>query len=85
MTLDSTATIPVMDIAGYLLWGDDVLVVPERCFGVEVSGLPITLSHEHVEFRWVGYEAADALLKYDSNKTALRELDMRLKRQARVS
>ena len=80
LTLDSTATIPVVDIAGYLLWGDDVLVVPEHCFGVEAGGLAITLSHEHVEFRWEGYEAADALLKYHANKTALWELDMRLRR-----
>ena len=80
--LDSTATIPVVDIAGYLLWGDDVLVVPEHCFGVDARGLGITLSYEHLEFRWVAYEAARALLKYDSNKTALWELDMTLRRPA---
>ena len=82
VALDSTASIPVVDIAGELLWGDDVLVVPEHCFGVEAGGRAISLSHEHVEFRWVGYEAAVALLKYNANKTALRELDMRLKRRA---
>ena len=82
LALHSRATIPVVGIAGHLLWGDDVLVVPEHCFGVEADGLAIALSHEHVEFRWIGYEAADALLKYDSNKTALWELDMRLRRQA---
>ena len=79
LALDSTATIPVVDIAGYLLWGDDVLVVPEHCFGVEAGGLQIALSHEHLEFRWVGYEDARALLKYDNNKNALWELDMRLR------
>ena len=82
LPLDSTATIPVVDIAGYLLWGDDVSVVPEHCFGVEANGLEITLSHEHLDARWVVYAAARALLKYDSNKTALRELDLRLRRQA---
>ena len=82
LALDSTATIPVVDIAGHLLWGDDVLVVPEYCFGVEAGGLGITLSDEHLEFRWVSYEAAGALLKYDNNKTALWELDVRLRRQA---
>ena len=81
LALDSTATIPVVDITGELLWGDDVLVVPEHCFGVETGGLEITLSQEHLELRWVGYEAARALLKYDNNKTALWELDMRLRRQ----
>ena len=85
LALDSTATIPVVGIAGELLWGDDVLVVPEHCFGVEADGLEITLSHEHREFRWVRHGAAGALLKYDSNKNALWELDLRLRRQASLA
>ena len=82
LALDSTATIPVVDIVGGLLWGDDVLVVPEHCFGVEADGLEITLSREHLEARWVGYEAASALLKYENNRMALWELEMKLRRRA---
>ena len=33
---------------------------------------------EHVEFRWGTYETAASLLKWDSNRTALWELDYRL-------
>ena len=82
LALDSTATIPVVDIVGGLLWGDDVLVVREHCFGVEADGLEITLSHKHVELRRAPHEAASALLKYDSNKNALWELEMKLRRRA---
>ena len=37
------------------------------------------LSSEHKEYRWVKYDEAMRLLKYDSNKTALWELNERLK------
>lgn len=37
------------------------------------------LSSEHKEYRWVEYDEAMRLLKYDSNKTALWELNERLK------
>ena len=80
MTLDSVATIPVEWVSGFL-WGEDVLVTPEHCFGVEVKDQPLRLSHEHSEFRWIGYDFAANLLKYDSNKSALWELNLRLRRQ----
>ncbi|OOE48439.1 NUDIX pyrophosphatase, partial [Salinivibrio kushneri] len=34
---------------------------------------------EHTEFRWCGFKEASELLKYDSNKIALWELNQRLK------
>ncbi len=81
LTLDSVATIPVEEISGFL-WGEDVLVIPEYCFGVEVTDRALLLSHEHTEFRWVDYESAVELLKWDSNKNALWELNVRLRRQS---
>ncbi len=80
LALDSVATIPVVAVRGRLTWGDHVLVIPEHCFGVRIDGQPLRISREHVEFRWVGYDDAVALLKYDSNKNALWELDWRLRR-----
>lgn len=77
--LDSVATVPVERVAGFA-WGDDVLVIPEYAFGVEVSGRNIRLSREHTEFRWVDCGAALGLLKWDSNRAALWELDLRLRR-----
>jgi len=75
--LDSTATIPAPQAAG-MLWGPDVLVVPEYAFGADSAGQEIVLSPEHVSFRWVDYPTAQNLLRFDSNKNALWELDYRL-------
>ncbi len=75
--LDSTATIPAPQAAG-MLWGLDVLVVPEYAFGADASEQEIVLSPEHVSYRWVDYPTAQNLLRFDSNKNALWELDYRL-------
>jgi dihydroneopterin triphosphate diphosphatase len=53
-------------------------VIEEYWFAVDCSDIEITLSPEHSEFRWVNYETAHKLLKWDSNKTALWELNQRL-------
>ena len=81
LSLDSMATIPVIWICGYLYWGEDVLVVPEHCFGVLVQDHEIALSKEHINFRWVSYDEARDLLKWDSNRNALWELDWRLREE----
>jgi len=39
----------------------------------------LLLSHEHTEYKWVDYETAREMLKYDSNRTALWELNKRIK------
>jgi 8-oxo-dGTP pyrophosphatase MutT (NUDIX family) len=39
----------------------------------------IILSPEHSEYRWLKYGEADALMKYEGNRTALWEFDQRLK------
>ena len=60
-------------------WGEDCLVVPEYSFAVEVQEKSLSISHEHTKYNWVGYETAKELLRYDSNKVALWELDNRIK------
>ncbi|MBN2044799.1 MAG: NUDIX pyrophosphatase [Anaerolineales bacterium] len=82
LQLDSTATIPALQAAG-MLWGPDVLVIPEYAFGADAQGQEIVLSSEHLEFRWVDYETAQSLLKFDSNRNALWELDYRLTRESK--
>lgn len=77
--LDSCATIPVEYICGFI-WGEDVLVVPEYCFGVKVDNQDLQLSSEHTEYRWLSYAEAHEILSWDSNKNGLWELDLRLKR-----
>ncbi len=77
--LDSLSTIPVVGICGFA-WGEDVLVIPQYCFGVCVKDDNLKLSHEHTESRWLPYGQARELLKWDSNKNALWELNHRLTR-----
>ena len=56
-----------------------VLVIPEYSFAVMLDSISLILSHEHTEYEWVDYETAMKRLRYDSNKTALWELDNKIK------
>jgi len=79
--LDATASVPADQFEAHELWGPDVYVVTERAFGVQVAGhLTITLSREHTAHCWLPYAEAARLLRWDSNRTALWELDARLRR-----
>ena len=60
------------------IWGKDVLVIPEYSFGARVKSDKVTISNEHVGHQWVSYDEAIRQLKWDSNKTALYELNCRL-------
>src|SRR5215475_14919128 len=75
LQLDTVEPIPVTEFADSHLWGDDVYVIPQYCFGVLVKDSQILLSREHTEYAWLTYEQAYHLVKYDGNKTALWELD----------
>ena len=77
--LDSCATVPVANVCGFR-WGDDVLVIPEYCFGVKVEDAQLQLSYEHTEYRWRSYARALEILHWDSNKCALWELNFRVRR-----
>ena len=61
------------------IWGIDCLVIPEYTFAVELEKTNLTLSHEHLKYEWVDYKTAIEKLKYDSNKTALWELDSKIR------
>ena len=78
--LDSSCTIPACYFSDFKLWGSKTYVVTEYAFGLELSkNDKIVLSHEHTSFKFVEYEDARKKLKYDSNKTALYELNERIK------
>ncbi|MCK4250238.1 NUDIX domain-containing protein [candidate division WOR-3 bacterium] len=79
--LDSKAYIPVIGVTGEYTWGDDVFVIPEYTFGAEVENRQLKLSKEHRKYQWVNYEEAMKMLKWDSNKNALWELNERLIRK----
>ena len=79
LQLDTVEPVPVIEFGNSHIWGDSVYVIPQYCFGVTAPHVQIVISREHTEYRWLSYEAAHPLLKYDGNKTALWELDKRLK------
>jgi dATP pyrophosphohydrolase len=80
LKLDSMATVPKDCFAAADSWGPDVYVIPEYCFAVEMRDNKLVLSGEHTEVRWVSFEQAWGLLKWDSNRNALWELNERLKK-----
>ena len=82
--LDFLASVPKDCFAAADAWGEDVYVIPEHYFAVDVGSSDISLSQEHTECRWVSYDEALSLLKWESNQNALWELNERLKRAAKL-
>ena len=76
--LATVNTIPAANIRG-LIWGEDMVMIPEFAFGIELPSRDIQIGDEHIEYLWLKYEETLKKLKYDSNKAALWELDYRLK------
>jgi len=81
LRLDTVEYVPVTEFRDSHLWGEDVYVIPQYCFGVLAKDRELALSHEHTEYRWLMYEEARRLLEYDGNRTALWELAKRLRGQ----
>ena len=81
LRLDTVGPVPATEFKDSHLWGEDVYIIPQYCFGVLVDDGEFILSHEHTAYQWLRYEAAYRLLKYDSDRTALWELDQRLSRK----
>lgn len=75
--LASIATIPVEDIHGFI-WGPEIVVIPEYSFGVELKSKKLVIGKEHDAYKWVNFKDALSVLNWDSNKTAMRELNYRL-------
>ena len=76
--LDSITTIPRFLFNNTEHWGSNIYAIPEHCFAVNVNEEEIRLSSEHTEFQWVKYQDAFDLLKWDSNRNALWELNEKL-------
>ncbi len=76
IALKSKCYIPVENFPRRHLygWPDDTYVIPEYSFGFECMD-ELILSHEHTELVWLSYEEAREKLQWDSNKTALYELN----------
>ncbi len=60
-------------------WGNDIFVIPMYYYASEYDG-DIVLSSEHSEYGWFDFEDAMKKLYWHDNKTALWELNERLKK-----
>lgn len=76
--LDTTDSVPVSEFRDSQFWGEDIYVIPQHFFGLEVKSKAITLSKEHADFGWLTYEESRKRLHFDGNRTALWELHQRL-------
>jgi len=76
--LDTVESVPVTEFKDSLIWGENVFVIPQYCFGVLSSRFDINISKEHSAYGWFMYEQAQKMLKFDGNQTALWELKQRL-------
>lgn len=74
--LSSITTIPAVNIRG-LQW-EDTIMIPEIAFGIELHSRDIKIGSEHYEYLWLNCEDAINKLEYDSNKSAVWELNYRL-------
>lgn len=79
--LASICAIPAVNIRG-LEWGKEIIMIPEFAFGVELPSRKLKISSAHTQYLWLSFEDAIKKLKYDSNKSALWELDYRLKNRS---
>lgn len=78
LQLNTIESIPITAFTDSHIWGKDVYVIPQYCFGFNATDFEIKISNEHSEYGWFLYEQALHLLKFDGNKTALWELNQRL-------
>ena len=79
LELVSRAYVPANVIKEYhrKYWPKDTYVLPEYHFAFECDE-HIRISKEHTEYVWFDYEEAMKKLTWDSNRTALYELNCRL-------
>lgn len=82
IALQTTASVPVTHFQHREHWDATILVIPIHYFGVVCATDEIQLSREHVDYQWVTEEQAQTMLKWDSDRTALWELEQLLRRQA---
>ena len=76
--LSSTAAIPVEHFVDRRCWDPALKAIPEYSFCVDADHQLVRLSGAHPAVRWVDVSAGIALLEWECNRAALRELDARL-------
>lgn len=59
-------------------WPVDTYVLPEYCFAFQTDN-EIKISQEHTEYKWLPYDEASKQLHWETDRTALFELNCRIK------
>ena len=75
--LDTKCSIPKSFFRGHQNWSPDLYVIPEYAFAVDCQDNQIELCDEHTDLFWGDYKTVMTKLNWDSNKTALWELQQR--------
>lgn len=78
--LDTFSTVPVYHFEARKHWPQDLYVIPQYFFAVDITGHEIVLSAEHTAYKWGSCEEIFELLRWESNRTALWELHEKLKK-----
>jgi dATP pyrophosphohydrolase len=81
-SLQTTSTVPVtcIDEKQRRHWPRELFVMPNHAFAVDGQGCELRLSAEHSELAWLTFARAIELLRWESNRIALGELNERLSR-----
>jgi len=78
--LTTASHIPVRTFSTRHEWPPNTYVIPQHFFACDATAAQMRLSDEHSELRWLPVDEADAILRYDDNRTALWELNQLLER-----
>lgn len=76
--LDTLITVPAIEFKEHISWPASTFVIPQYYFSADGGLADIKLSDEHLNFRWLRFEKAVSILKWESDKIALYELNARL-------
>ena len=79
IALDTFFSLPVSAFSDRIHWLPDIYVIPCYCYGINLSYAEVQISTEHSAFCWPPYAQAAEQLHFDNNRTALWELNERIK------
>jgi len=79
IALDTFFSVPVTAFSDRAQWPKDLYVIPCTCYGINLGSAKVRLSAEHTAFCWLPYAQAAEQLHFDNNRTALWELNERIK------
>ncbi len=79
LELQTVASVPTHCFGARVYWPQDLYVIPEYCFAVNMNGWTIVLSHEHSRVDWLSFGECHERLHWQSNQVALWELNERLR------